>query len=70
MAIGGSDCEQLKEAGTMASSALCAAAAGDRVAAVPRDEAVPAGVASVRGESGNAVGARKCHELSFQNRGR
>jgi hypothetical protein len=54
----------------MASSVLRAAAAVDRVAAVLRDEAVPAGAASVRGECGNAVGARKCHELSFQNRGR
>jgi hypothetical protein len=54
----------------MAAGALRAAAAVDRVAAVLRDEAVPAGVASVRGEYGHAVGARKCHELSLQNRGR
>jgi len=54
----------------MASRALCVAAAVDRVAAVLTDEAIPAGVVSVRGECGNAVGAWTCHELSFQNRGR
>jgi hypothetical protein len=60
----------LKEAGTMASSMLRFAAVVDRIAAVLRDEAVPAGVASVRGEYGKAVRPRECHELSFQNCGR
>jgi hypothetical protein len=54
----------------MASRALRAAAAVGRVAAVLTDEAIPAGVVSVRGEYGNAIGARECHELSSQNRSR
>ena len=34
------------------------------------DGAIPAGAKSARGEYGDAVGARKCHELSSQNRDR
>ena len=55
MAIDGSHCERLKQVGSKVSSVLRAAAAVDRVAAVLRDDAVPAGVASVRGECGNAA---------------
>lgn len=54
----------------MALSALRTAAVADRIAAVLTDEASPAGVTSVRGEYGQAVGAWECHELSSQNRGR
>lgn len=69
IAIGGSACEWLKEAGMVASSAIRAAAAANRMAAVLTDEAIPTGVAGVRGEYGNAV-EREGHELSSQNRGR
>ncbi len=54
----------------MASSARRVAAAVERVAAALTDEAIPAGVTSVRGEYGHAVGAWACHELSSQNCGR
>lgn len=53
----------------VASSAIRAAAAANRMAAVLTDEAIPTGVAGVRGEYGNAV-EREGHELSSQNRGR
>ena len=68
--MGGNGCARLEAGGTVTSRALRAAAAADRIAAVLTDEAIPAGVVSVRGEYGNAVGARECHELSSQNRGR
>ena len=54
----------------MASNAICVAVVADRIAAMLTDEAIPAGVASVRGEYGNAVGPLECHELSFQSCGR
>ena len=69
-AIGGNGCTRLEAGGTVTWSAIRAAAAVDRIADVLADEAIPAGVTSVRGEYGNAVGARECHELSSRNRGR
>jgi hypothetical protein len=69
-AIGGNGCARLETGGTVTWSAISVAAVVGRIAAMLTDEAIPAGVASVRGEYGNAVGAWACHELSSQNRGR
>ena len=68
--IGGNGCAWLEAGGTVTWRAIRVAAAVDQVTAVLTDEAIPAGVTSVRGEYGHAVGAWESHELSSQNRGR
>ena len=69
-AMVGNGYARLEAGETVTWRAISVAAVAGRIAAVLTDEAIPAGVTSVRGEEGNAVGAWECHELSSQNRGR